>query len=80
MKSALADDELGFVGTINLDFRSLVHHYECGTILYKNPCLKEIKADFEEMISQSKRVPENFKLGLFARSFTSLVKLITPLL
>ncbi len=80
MKSMLADDELGFVGTINLDFRSLVHHFECGTLLYKNPCLKDIHDDFEEMLAQSEQVPENFKLGLFSRSVCGLIKIITPLL
>lgn len=80
MKQALADDEIAFVGTINFDFRSLVHHFECGTILYKNPCLKEIKADFEEMIAQSQLVPKDFKLKGFKRRFCSVAKLITPLL
>lgn len=80
MKSALADDELAFVGTINFDFRSLVHHFECGTILYKNKCLKDIHDDFEEMLSVSAKVPKDFKLKLRTRSFCSIVKLITPLL
>ena len=80
MKSAIADDELGFVGTINFDFRSLVHHFECGALLYKNPCLKEIRADFDEMISVSKQVPKDFKLKLITRSFCGLMKLFTPLL
>ena len=80
MKSMLCDDQLAFVGTINFDFRSLVHHFECGTILYKNPCLKDVRADFDEMIAQSEEVPTNYKLKLGTRWFCSLVKLITPLL
>ena len=80
MKSAIADGELAFVGTINFDFRSLVHHFECGTLLYKNPCLKEIKEDFEQMISASEKVPQNFKLKTGTKSFCTLVKLFTPLL
>ena len=80
MKSAIADDELAFVGTINFDFRSLVHHFECGTLLYKNPCLKEIRADFDEMIAASKPVPPYYKLKSGTRWFCTLVKLFTPLL
>ena len=80
MKTALADGELGFVGTINFDFRSLVHHFECGAMLYKNPCLKDIERDFENMIAQSSKVPADFKLRLRTRSFCSLAKLFTPLL
>ena len=80
MKSAIADDELAFVGTINFDFRSLVHHFECGAILYKNPCLKDIKDDFLEMLSQSQQIPKNFKMKRGTKSFCSLMKIFTPLL
>ena len=80
MKSALADGKLAFVGTINFDFRSLVHHFECGATLYKCPCLKDIKSDFEEMLKVSKQVPENYKLGFFARLFCALIRTIYPLL
>ena len=80
MKTALADDELGFVGTINLDFRSLVHHFECGTLLYKNPCIKDISKDFQDMMNASQLVPVDFKLGIFSRSICGLIKIITPLL
>ena len=80
MKTMLADDQLAFVGTINFDFRSLVHHFECGTLLYKTPCCKDIREDFDEMIAQSELVPANFKLKRGTRWFCSIVKLITPLL
>ena len=80
MKSAIADGELGFVGTINFDFRSLVHHFECGATLYKNPCLKELQEDFDEMLKVSKPVPTDFHLGLWSRFICALLKLFTPLL
>lgn len=80
MKSAIADDELAFVGTINFDFRSLVHHFECGTILYKTPCCKDIREDFDQMISVSKPVPPWYRPQTGTRWFCTLVKLFTPLL
>ena len=43
----LIDDEIAYVGTTNLDFRSLLHHYECGVIIYNSSCLKDIDANFE---------------------------------
>ena len=79
MKSAIADDELAFVGTINFDFRSLVHHYECGTILYKCHCMKEISDDFKEMLFVSQEVPANFKFKGFQKSLCSLLKIISAL-
>ena len=80
MKSMLADDELAFVGTINFDFRSLVHHFECGTIIYKSKANKDIHDDFEEMLSQSEQVSQSYKLNIFGRILCGIVKLIMPLL
>ena len=80
MKTILADDSLAMVGTINFDFRSLVHHFECAAVIYQNQCLKDIKEDFKEMLAVSKQVPTNYKLGWWSRRFCSLIKLITPLL
>ena len=80
MKSALADGELAFVGTINFDFRSLVHHFECGTLIYKATCMKDIKDDFEQMISVSEQVPVDFKLKRGVKSFCALLKIFYPLL
>ena len=80
MKSAIADQEVAFVGTINFDFRSLVHHFECGATMYKCPCLKEIQEDFDEMIKVSSKVPANFKAGAFTRFICGLIKIIEPLL
>ena len=79
MKSAISDDELAFVGTINFDFRSLVHHFECGTILYKCNCMNEIVADFKQMVEVSEEVPTNFKFKGASKSLCSLLKIISAL-
>ena len=79
MKSAIADGELAFVGTINYDFRSLVHHFECGAVLYKCNCMQEIQDDFKEMLSVSEKVPKDFKLGFWGRNICALIKLLSPL-
>ena len=79
MKSAIADGELAFVGTINFDFRSLVHHFECGAVLYKCKCMDEISEDFKQMLSVSEKVPKDFKLGFWGRNICALLKLISPL-
>ena len=34
-KSYVCDDQIGTVGSINMDFRSLYLHFECGTMLYQ---------------------------------------------
>ena len=79
MKTVIADNELAFVGTINFDFRSLVHHFECGAVLYKCKCMDEITKDFEEMISQSKKVPKNYRFRGIKKSICSILKIISAL-
>ncbi len=44
------------VGTINLDYRSLYHHFECATYLYHTDCIAEIEADFQSTLAASRRV------------------------
>ena len=80
MKTCLADDKLAFVGTVNFDFRSLVHHFECGATLYKCSCISDIRDDFDQMLSVSERVPDNFKLNRGGRFFCAILKLFFPLL
>ena len=47
-KSFVADDREAVVGTINLDYRSLYHHFECA--LYMNGCeaVADVERDFRE--------------------------------
>ena len=80
-KQVLVDEDLALVGTINLDFRSLVHHYEDGVLLYKNPCIKDIEADFIEVIRVSReRTLENFKMSRPETIKNALLSLINSML
>lgn len=45
-KTFLVDDKYGVVGTINLDYRSLYLHFECGNWMYKTKCLQDMKEDY----------------------------------
>ena len=80
MKTILADDRLAMVGTINFDFRSLVHHFECGAVIFRSECLKDIREDFLDMLSHSEPVPKDFKQKPSAKRLCSLIKIISPLL
>ena len=79
-KSILVDDEIAFIGTINLDYRSLVHHYECGAIVYKGDVMKEIAADMHEMMDTNPIVPRDFKLKPLTRLFCSFISIFAVLL
>lgn len=81
LKSYLADDRFGMIGTINLDYRSLVHHFENGVWLYDCDCLADLKRDMEETLEKCVRIyPENLKHNLANRFFCSLIKIFAPLM
>lgn len=80
-KSYLADDKFGMIGTINLDYRSLVHHFENGVWLYDCGCLADLKRDMEETLKKCVRIrPEDLKHNLANRFFCSLIKIFAPLM
>lgn len=48
-KQILVDDKVAFVGTINLDYRSLIHHFECGAVVFGGRAVDDIKSDFDNL-------------------------------
>lgn len=81
-KTFVVDDEYGVVGSINLDFRSLYLHYECGVWLYKTDSIKSMKDDYLETLKRCHKVTmEECKntssirkvLGLIIRMFAPLL-------
>ena len=55
-KQMIVDDRFAAVGTINLDYRSLVHHYENAVLLYKTESIADIRKDFERIFEQSQEI------------------------
>ena len=49
-KVFVSDDNKAVVGTINLDYRSLYHHFECATYMYQTDCIPDIERDFQETL------------------------------
>lgn len=45
-KVFVCDDREAVVGTINLDYRSLYHHFECAAYMWGTDCIPQIKEDF----------------------------------
>ena len=77
-----SDDEKGVVGTINLDYRSLYHHFECATYLYKADCIADIERDFQETLAKCRPVTKETIEGTeaFYKIMGPIAKLIAPLL
>ncbi len=80
-KVFLVDGEEAVVGTINLDYRSLYHHFECAAYLYRTDCLAAIAEDFEKTLPLCREITEeNRKKGTHrARLIGCLFKWLAPL-
>ena len=48
--------DVSVIGTINLDYRSLFLHYECGAVIYDNNLSFTVKEDILKMIEASEEV------------------------
>ena len=77
-KQVLVDDELAVVGTINFDYRSLLHHYECGVLMYQTDCIADIKLDFANILKTATNMA-GYKQNVFVKIFCALAKVFTPL-
>lgn len=81
-KVFVSDNDTATVGTINLDYRSLYHHFECGAFIYNNPVVWEIERDFQATLKKCEKVTI---MDLNSRSLTErvvgkLLRLIAPLM
>ncbi|MDO5538949.1 MAG: cardiolipin synthase [Eubacteriales bacterium] len=81
-KVFVSDDTEAVVGTINLDYRSLYHHFECATYMYQVECICEIEADFQNTLEKCRTVTartirrEKWTLKLMGK----VLKAIAPLM
>ena len=55
-KVFVSDNSRAVVGTINLDYRSLYHHFECATYLYRTSSVVGIEEDFQATMAKCHRV------------------------
>ncbi len=81
-KVFVSDDKKSVVGTINLDYRSFYHHFECAAYMYGVECIEEIESDFQETLKVCRAVTlETIKREkLFVKLRGSILKLIAPLI
>ncbi len=81
-KVMVADGREAVVGTVNFDYRSLYHHFECAAYLYDSPCIGNIKADFDKTLSQAKEITaESIRSEkLFYKIMGPLLKVVAPLM
>ena len=81
-KSFVSDGTKAVVGTINLDYRSLYHHFECGVYMEGTSSIDDIERDFKETLDKSHLVTLDHikKYNIFMTMAGKVLKLIAPLM
>lgn len=80
-KVFVCDDEIATVGTLNLDYRSLYLHFECGIYIYNSKVIKEIKKDVLKTIEESHMISEKeSKPGIIKSMVQAILKIFAPLM
>lgn len=80
-KTMICDDRYLISSTINLDYRSLVHHFEDGVFVIDSPVIKDALEVFEETISKSDFRDQNeAKLTFIEWAIRNLIKIFAPVL
>lgn len=65
-KSYVSDDSLAVVGTINMDYRSLYLHFECGVLMVDSSAIEALKNDALQLFQVSHEVtPAERRRGPF---------------
>ena len=81
-KMCVTDDKAAICGTINMDYRSLYHHFENGCLYLNCQAVLDTRKDFEQTMAQCREVTEQYTSGKnqFLRFGQLLLRLFAPLL
>lgn len=81
-KQLVADGDVAICGSVNLDFRSLWEHYECGALFTGGAVVGEIEADILSIQAQSREVIyEEWKhRSVFQKITEEFLCLLAPLM
>ena len=80
-KTFVSDGRRAVVGTVNLDFRSLYLHFECGALVYDDAVVEDVKNDFLETLEVCHEITaEDCKCSLLVRFFRSVMRIFAPLM
>lgn len=81
-KCFVVDDVAATVGTVNLDYRSLYLHFECGAFMYRTKAVMQVKEDALNTFGECHEVTlkECQSKLLPVRMFMGALRLFAPLL
>ena len=81
-KIFVSDDDTVVAGSINLDYRSLYLHFECGVFIYNNPVVREVEKDFRNTLKKCHRVSVSDvnQISPLMKITGKILRLIAPLM
>ncbi len=81
-KSFVCDDCIAAVGTINMDYRSLYLHFECGVWMYQSEAVRQIRDDAVAIFNECREIgAEDCRNKSFVKKlWQSVLRLFAPLI
>lgn len=79
-KIFVSDDSVATVGTVNMDYRSFIMHFECGVWMCHNKTVYDIKDHFNTLLLQCEEITleKMKKAPLFVRLKRAILHLFAP--
>ena len=80
-KCYVSDDRVAAVGSINMDYRSMFLHFECGVLLLQNSQVLTLRDDVRRTLPQCREVQcADCRTGLAGTVLDSVLRLLSPLM
>ena len=81
-KQIISDDKFAFLGTVNMDYRSLFLHNECGAVIVESDEILKMKEDFLDCCNRSKLVTlESWNnRNVFSKIMAFILRIFAPML
>ena len=81
-KAIVSDNISAAVGTVNLDYRSFYHHFECGVSFYDNQVVGKVEEDFQDTLKKCQEVTREYykKIPLIQKFLGRVFKLFAPMM
>ncbi len=80
-KMSIADDAVATCGTINMDYRSLYHHFENGCLYAYCDAVADTKKDFVETMAECREVTDSYRDPSAGKAAGQMIlRLVAPLL
>ncbi len=80
-KCFVVDDRLAVVGTINMDYRSLIQHFENACLFVDHPVVKDVRADFERTFPRCEVVQKKEpRFNMLYDIYLAILRVLAPML